>query len=64
MKRRLTEDEKRRVRDRCRALESARYPGYFVDIIVNDETDENGEAVWSSLKTREYEAMHVTCRLG
>ena len=64
MKRRLTDDEKMRVRDKQRAVESARYPGYFIDIMVNDETDDSGDPIWSSLRSREYEEMQVGCKCG
>lgn len=51
MKRRLSEEEKSRVRDRLLAVESARYPDHIVSIMVNDETDENGDPVWSAMKS-------------
>ena len=59
MKRRLSEEEKARIRDTQSAVESARFPRYFIDIIVNNETDENGDPVWSVLKSREYSEMQV-----
>ena len=64
MKRRLTDDEKRRIRDKQHAVESARYPGYFIDIIVNNETDDRGDPIWSALKSREYEELQTGCKLG
>lgn len=50
MKRRLTEDEKRDIRDRQTAIEGARNPYHTVFILVNDETDEHGDPIWSVLK--------------
>ena len=64
MKRRLTDDEKMHIRDKQQAVESARYPGYFIDIIVNDETDDRGDPIWSALKSREYEEMQIGCKFG
>jgi hypothetical protein len=64
MRRRLTDEEKRRVCDTQRAVESARFPGYFIDIIVSDETDDNGDPIWSALKSREYEEMQIGCKFG
>ena len=51
MRRRLTDEEKASVRDRVAAVEAARFPDYFVSVTVQDETDENGNPVWSVLKT-------------
>lgn len=51
MRRRLSEEEKASIRDRVHAVESARFPDHIVSIMVNDETDENGDPVWSVLKS-------------
>ena len=64
MKRKLTETEKQRIRDTQHAIESARSPGYCIDIIVSDETDDNGAPIWSALKSREYEEMQIGCKFG
>jgi hypothetical protein len=51
MRRRLSEEEKASVRDRLLAVESARFPDNIVSIMVNDETDDNGDPIWSVLKS-------------
>lgn len=53
MKRRLSEEEKLRVRDRQTAIESARHPYHTVSVLVADETDGDGNPVWSVMKLSE-----------
>ena len=51
MKRHLTDEEKARVRDRLTAIEGAKYPDHIVSVMVNNETDDNGDPVWSVVKS-------------
>ena len=51
MKRHLTDQEKARVRDRLTAIEGAKYPDHIVSVMVNNETDDNGDPVWSVVKS-------------
>lgn len=64
MKRRLSDTEKRKIREEHHAVECARSPGYFVDIIVRDETDDNGDPVLSVLRSREYANIQIGCKFG
>jgi hypothetical protein len=52
-KRRLTGVEMERVREWALARERHEYPGARVEIIVKDETDENGDPVYSAVIVRE-----------
>ena len=51
MKRHLTDEEKARVCDRLTAIEGAKYPDHIVSVMVNNETDDNGDPVWSVVKS-------------
>jgi len=51
MKRHLTDEEKARLADTLAAVESARYPDHVVSVMVNNETDDNGNPVWSVVKS-------------
>jgi len=44
-KRRLTEEEKWKLRDNERAKQRARYAGRTIDVHVEDETDHQGNPV-------------------
>ncbi|WP_095084850.1 hypothetical protein [Mesorhizobium sophorae] len=51
MKRHLTDEEKARVCDRLTAIEGAKYPDHIVSVMVGNETDDNGDPVWSVVKS-------------
>jgi hypothetical protein len=51
MKRHLTDEEKARVCDRLTAIEGAKYPDHIVSVMVSNETDDNGDPVWSVVKS-------------
>jgi hypothetical protein len=52
-KRRLTAVEMDRVREWALAREGHEYPGARIEILVKDETDDNGDAVYSAVIIRE-----------
>jgi len=44
-KRKLTDDERRAIRDTTRQQEIAKHPHAFITVLVDAETDENGEPI-------------------
>jgi hypothetical protein len=52
-KRRLTAVEMDRVREWALAREGHEYHGARIEILVKDETDDNGDAVYSAVIIRE-----------
>jgi len=64
MRRLLSEAEKAGVAARIRVVECARCPGDIVEVVVRDETDINGEPVYSVLRTPGHAFMQVGCKFG
>lgn len=52
-KRRLTVSEMSRVREWALARERHEYPGARIEIVVKEETDENGDPIYSAVITRD-----------
>lgn len=54
-KRFLTDVEKRHVHDVQMAIELAKFPDHIIRIFVKDETDDDGNPLWSMTKAKETE---------
>ena len=52
-KRRLTVSEISRVREWAAARERHEHPGARIEIVVKEETDENGDPIYSAVITRD-----------
>ena len=53
-KRKLTIDEMTRFREWAREREHRNHPGASIQIIVKEETDEDGNLIYSAVISREY----------
>ena len=53
-KRKLTIDEMRRFREWAREREHRNHPGASIQIIVKEETNEDGNFIYSAVISREY----------
>lgn len=54
-KRFLTDAEKRHVHEIQMTIEQARFPNHNIRIVVQHETDDDGNPLWTVTKTRETE---------